>query len=282
MFSPKVRIITARIGMFLLMVTLLASCAKENLSEPLNAPETEALEKTLADFPSEITIDNWEEFIYAPPAVIAHFAEKERAAIPTVNTQPSSAFRDRLPDSRNDVVVGLVQGFNGSWTPMPGVGITVGNTPFPNSGATSPYNYFAIACETDLLCMDYPTSPVNGMSTFDIVLITQHILGINCFTTAREYLAADVDRDGQITTDDQDIMRDIILFIETEFTTTDNVLFVPDFHYDILEGTIAGCTVNENILFNLGNDNDPCLTPFQENLNRRAIKSGDVSGNFTF
>jgi len=52
---------------------------------------------------------------------------------------------------------------------------------------------------------------LNGVTTFDLVLISQHILGTVPFTTSYELVAADVDKSGSITTFDVVQTRTLIL-----------------------------------------------------------------------
>lgn len=52
---------------------------------------------------------------------------------------------------------------------------------------------------------------INGLSTADIVKIQRHILGIERFTSPYQYLAADVNGDSKINSDDIKISRDMIL-----------------------------------------------------------------------
>ena len=70
---------------------------------------------------------------------------------------------------------------------------------------------------------DYNVTPfydegiLNGVSTFDIVLIAQHILGIDPLDSPYKRIAADVNDSGSITTLDLIAIRKLILGVETEF-----------------------------------------------------------------
>lgn len=59
--------------------------------------------------------------------------------------------------------------------------------------------------------------PLNGVSTLDLVLITQHILGIKKFDSPYKIIAGDVDKSGKITTLDLIRLRKMILNITREF-----------------------------------------------------------------
>jgi hypothetical protein len=68
--------------------------------------------------------------------------------------------------------------------------------------------------------------PLNGVSTFDLVLINKHILGIEPFTTPYKLIAADVNNNGTITTFDLVELRKLILGIHTDFPDNTSWRFV--------------------------------------------------------
>ena len=68
------------------------------------------------------------------------------------------------------------------------------------------------------------------MSTFDLVLISKHILGINTFDSPYKHIAADVNQSGSITAFDLVQLRQLILNITTEFSNNDSWRFVDANH----------------------------------------------------
>jgi len=68
--------------------------------------------------------------------------------------------------------------------------------------------------------------PMNGVSTYDLVLISKHILEIEMLDSPYKMIAADVNRSGSITTFDMVELRKMILFINTEFPNNDSWRFV--------------------------------------------------------
>ncbi len=68
--------------------------------------------------------------------------------------------------------------------------------------------------------------PLNGVSTFDLVLMSKHILGIELLDSPYKLIAADVNNSATITTFDLVILRKLILNIETEFTNNTSWRFV--------------------------------------------------------
>ncbi len=70
---------------------------------------------------------------------------------------------------------------------------------------------------------DYTLTPLknddilNGVSTIDVILIQKHILGTGLLTSPYQLIAADVDKNGAITTLDLIKLRKVVLGYDTEF-----------------------------------------------------------------
>ncbi len=108
--------------------------------------------------------------------------------------------------------------------------------------------------------------PTCGVSTFDLVLISKHILGVAPFEEKWKEFAADVNGNGSVTTFDIIQIRKLILGRITEFPNTPSVRYVPcDFDWDSYPGTLPeeGCVT----------PNNGCDVCFD------AIKMGDVNNN---
>ncbi len=113
--------------------------------------------------------------------------------------------------------------------------------------------------------------PLNGVSTFDLVLISKHILGLQPLESPYQQIAADINRSGRVTTLDLIQLRKLILHIDAEFSNNTSWRFV-DADY--------GFRQNSNPL-------DQAF-PEVKNINNLegeeiaefvAIKVGDVNGN---
>ncbi len=78
---------------------------------------------------------------------------------------------------------------------------------------------FVIAPEKD-------DNPLNGVTTFDLVLISKHILGIEPLTSPYKMIAADANKSGSITTFDIVEIRKLILGIYTELPNNTSWRFV--------------------------------------------------------
>ena len=78
---------------------------------------------------------------------------------------------------------------------------------------------FTIAPEKD-------DNPLNGVTTYDLVLISKHILGIEPLNTPYKMIAADANKSGSITTFDIVELRKLILGIYTELPNNTSWRFV--------------------------------------------------------
>ena len=114
-------------------------------------------------------------------------------------------------------------------------------------------------------------NPLNGVSTFDLVLISKHILGISQFDTPYKYIAADVNKSGSITAFDMVQLRQLILNITSEFPNNDSWRFVEG-GYEFTSANPAAESFNEFMSINN-------LSADMPNMDFTAVKVGDVNGN---
>ena len=80
-------------------------------------------------------------------------------------------------------------------------------------------NSFMVSPEKDL-------NPLNGVTTYDLVLMSQHILGVNPLNSPYQMIAADINNSGSITTFDIVQLRQLILYVITDFPTNESWRFV--------------------------------------------------------
>ncbi len=73
-------------------------------------------------------------------------------------------------------------------------------------------------------------APLNGVSTYDLVIISKHILGLAPITSPYSLIAADANRSGSVTTFDIVLIRRLILGIDTVFANNTSWRFVPKSH----------------------------------------------------
>lgn len=116
-------------------------------------------------------------------------------------------------------------------------------------------------------------NPLNGVTTFDLVLISQHILGIQPLGSPYKIIAADANNSNTVTTLDLVAIRSVILNIDENFTNNTSWRFV-----------------DEDFVF--ANPANPFATSFPEvisinNLSQNeiadfiAVKVGDVNCSAT-
>ncbi len=110
--------------------------------------------------------------------------------------------------------------------------------------------------------------PLNGVSTFDLVLISKHILGLNKLDSPYKQIAADINRSGTITAYDLVQLRQLILNVTTEFANNDSWRFV-DANYEFNSENPAAESFTE--VASIGNLSDNTEAHFI------AVKIGDVN-----
>ena len=113
--------------------------------------------------------------------------------------------------------------------------------------------------------------PLNGVTTFDLLLISKHILGIQALPSPYAIIAADANNSGSVTTADMLLLRKLILQIEEEFPNSDSWRFV-DKSFEFADPTMPfEEEFPEVISINNLSQN--------EVANFIAIKVGDVNGS---
>jgi len=112
--------------------------------------------------------------------------------------------------------------------------------------------------------------PLNGVSTFDLVLINRHIIGLQLFNKTWKYLAADANKSGTLTTLDIIELRKLILGVYDSLPNSPSWKFViADCSLDSLNPFNSACPAS--LVF------DPEYMPGE--MSFLGIKTGDVNGN---
>jgi len=122
-----------------------------------------------------------------------------------------------ITTEENEMVAGVAVNLSGSMS---------GNTATQAAGTyafnnlpTGPQADFTVAPELDTL-------PLNGVSTFDLIVITRHILNVQLLDSPYKMIAADVNNDKKITTLDLIRLRRLILALDLSFTNNTSWRFV--------------------------------------------------------
>jgi hypothetical protein len=125
---------------------------------------------------------------------------------------------------------------------------------------------------------DYSITPsleedaVNGVSTFDLVTITKHILGVEALDSPYKLLAADVNNSQSITTSDLIQIRKLILNIDDEFSQSSSWIFFSKDHS--FENPADPWSGEMPAVININNLQEDMLTG-----DFMAVKKGDVNGS---
>lgn len=112
---------------------------------------------------------------------------------------------------------------------------------------------------------------LNGVTSFDMVLIQRHVLNIDTLGSPYKIIAADVNRSNSVTTQDLVFLRKAILLINSEFPNNESWRFVDANYvfpnpYDPFQETFPE-------YFNINNFNGG-----MQDFDFIAIKIGDVNG----
>ena len=140
------------------------------------------------------------------------------------------------------------------------------------TGANGEYGFPGLAIGGNyVVTPEKDIDPLNGVSTYDLVLMSKHILQIELLPTPYKIIAADINKSGTVSAVDMVELRKLILFINTEFPDNTSWRFV-------------------DAEFVFPNANNPWETSFPEVFsvngldqdeegNFVAIKIGDLNGS---
>ncbi len=114
-------------------------------------------------------------------------------------------------------------------------------------------------------------NPINGVSTLDLVLIQRHILGLATITDPYLLIAADINKDGRITSSDLTDLRRLILGSLDNFSNNNSWRFVDKSYFFHNNENAQGEAFPETYFIDANTGN--MTTDFV------AIKVGDINGN---
>lgn len=114
---------------------------------------------------------------------------------------------------------------------------------------------------------------MNGVSTLDLVQISRHILGLQPFTSPYQWIAADIDKSGTVSTADVVRLRRLILNLETTLPNGNTSWRFVDVNYKFpTTGNPISKPFPEVVNFNNFREKDA-------KVNFVAVKVGDVNGS---
>ncbi|MBK9017246.1 MAG: T9SS type A sorting domain-containing protein [Saprospiraceae bacterium] len=114
--------------------------------------------------------------------------------------------------------------------------------------------------------------PLNGVTTFDLVLMSKHILGVSLLTSPYQLIAADANKSNSVTTFDLVEVRKLILMINMDFPNNTSWRFVEK-SYQFPNPANPWLAVFPEVT-NINN-----LPAAQSGMDFVAIKIGDVNGS---
>jgi hypothetical protein len=114
-------------------------------------------------------------------------------------------------------------------------------------------------------------NPLNGLTTFDLVLISKHILGIEPLGSPYKLIAADANKSGSVTTADIIAFRKLILGIDTTLANNTSWRFIDQSYAFPNQFNPFSPPPPESKTVQTGADNI-------SDVNFKAVKIGDVNG----
>jgi hypothetical protein len=116
-------------------------------------------------------------------------------------------------------------------------------------------------------------NPLNGISSYDIVLINKHIDGTEPLKYWKQYLAADANRDGVISKEDTDEIQDLLLGKLIEFKSNNSWRAFP-LDFQLIDTTkLLSVPIPDYVSFEAAVKN--------KGMTFGAVKVGDVNGSAT-
>lgn len=164
----------------------------------------------------------------------------------------------------------------------------IGNSPV---GQTVSHCVCALPDQEQRVLIKKNDDPLNGVSTFDLVLINKHILGVESFDNGFKHIAADANRDNKVSISDMVEIRKLILGIYTTFPKANSWRFFDKTYKQSIENTLPPFPIISDSSVTCSSIDTPnvfCLkefvlfqVPFAPNAPHRAefvcVKVGDVN-----
>ncbi len=208
------------------------------------------------------TIDLWVKDIFGNWDYCSTYVLIQDNSLGCTN-QPSAQISGQIKKENGAEVASVLVHLENSIPGIPAFEITGANGAYGFPDLVTGYNYTVRPEKNE--------DPLNGVSTFDLVLMNKHILGTGQLDSPYKMIAADINASGSISTFDLVLLRRLILQIDDDFTMNNSWRFIE-----------AG--------FQFPDPSDPFATVFPEvleinSLNEDmakdfiAVKIGDVNGN---
>jgi hypothetical protein len=174
------------------------------------------------------------------------------------------------PPDQTFAVAGLIETEQGDEVENVDVNLSGSLLP-PASG--SPYIFHNQPAGNDYtVAPEKLDDPDNGVTTYDLVLISRHILGVQPLNSPYKIIAADANRSGNVSTVDMVSIRKIILGLDSAFPANTSWRFVDkDYHFPDPANPFSQVFPEVISINNLSSD--------QLYADFVAVKVGDVNGS---
>lgn len=140
-----------------------------------------------------------------------------------------------------------------------------------NTNSNGKYNLHVFQYDSILILPEKDFNPLNGVTTFDLVLIQRHILFIKMIDSPYKLIAADANNSGSVTISDAVALKKLILFIDLDFPNNTSWRFVKK-DYEFPNPNNPWQEVFPEFYNDFPND-FPLIVDFI------GIKIGDINGN---
>ncbi|MFZ4543773.1 MAG: T9SS type A sorting domain-containing protein [Saprospiraceae bacterium] len=123
--------------------------------------------------------------------------------------------------------------------------------------------------------------PLNGVSTFDLIMMTKHILGVQQFSSSNQFIAADINANGVISTADVVELRKMILGLQSGFSKNQSWRFVEkgvNYSTNNISSWLANLP-NKKQFLNLDNPKADFTAIKIGDLNMNAKPNSSMAGN---
>lgn len=181
---------------------------------------------------------------------------------------------DEICDNMTSEVQGRFYTENGVAVPDVTVDLVVDGSALSLLSNSDGVAYFGevAACLAESMVASRDDEVDNGVSTFDLIRIQRHILGVDPLDSPYKLIAADVDNNGSITVADLIEIRRVVLAVSSAFPNNTSWRFVPaDYTFIDPENPLDEDFPEANESF------DILSSDFERDY--IAIKVGDVSGD---
>lgn len=151
------------------------------------------------------------------------------------------------------------------------------NTVTTSTTQTGTFGFCTVCGNCDMFDVvpEKDNDPLNGVSTFDLVLINKHILGLEPLNSPYKIIAADANKSNSITTFDIVGLRKLILGIFTNFSQIKS----DQTSWRFIDADLVFTNPTNPFMHLPFPESINCVAPPASGLDFVAVKVGDVNGN---